>query len=100
MPGTMAHDTTTSATAARTMLTSRSVPIAPLRTSTLTVVPASPRTQPTTSSRSWPWVALPSTSVSSSPALSPAFSAGLPLNTWSMTGRPSSAVSIRTPIPT
>ncbi len=54
MPGTIAHDTTTSATAARTMLTSRSVPFAPLRISTLTVVPASPRTQPATSSRSWP----------------------------------------------
>ena len=100
MPGTSVHETGVTATSARTSLTSRGAPFALLLTVTVTVEPASPRTQLTISSISLPVVDLPSTATISSPVTIPPFSAGLPLNTPMMSGRPSSAVSIRTPIPT
>ena len=100
MPGTRVQLTGSTATAARIIETSRSLPVAPVRAVTLTGEPASPRTQLTMSSTVWPLVCLPSTATISSPTTRPAVSAGLLGKTPTMSGRPSSAVSIRTPIPT
>ena len=62
----------------------------------LDVVPASPRTQPATSSRSCPVVAWPSTAHDHVAGVSPAFSAGLPSKTPTMRGgRPRSRRSGR-----
>ncbi len=69
-------------------------------TTTVTGVPDSPRTVPATSSRVLPSDGVPSTLTMTSPALMPAFSAGLFGKTLTTFGRPSSVASTRTPMPT
>ena len=86
-------------TSARTMSTFRTGPSAPLRTVSLTVVPGSPRTRPTVSSRVSPFVVVPSIVRTMSPAWRPAFSAGLPRKTPTTIGRPSGEVSTSAPMP-